>query len=45
MMWWDRRTVASCASLNQTAKIVAEMEDIRQRRAVTSRFDQAPVWG
>ena len=45
MMWWDRRTVASCASLNQTAKIVAEMEDIRQRRAFTSRFDQAPVWG
>ena len=38
MVWWDRRTVARLPSLNQTAKIVAEMEDIRQRRAFTSRF-------
>lgn len=45
MMWWDRLTVASNAAPNQTAKIVAEMEDIRQRLAVTSRFGQAPGVG
>ncbi len=31
LMWWDRLTVASCAAPNQTAKIIAEMENIRQR--------------
>jgi hypothetical protein len=41
MMWWDRLTVASCAAANQTAKIAAEMEFIRQRRNTMNRH--APV--
>lgn len=36
LMWWDRRTVASLAAPDQTAKIVAEMKDIRQRLHETS---------
>jgi hypothetical protein len=38
MMWWDRRTVASCAAATQTAKIAAEMEHIRRRRNTTNRL-------
>ncbi|WP_123029181.1 hypothetical protein [Mycolicibacterium stellerae] len=30
LMWWDRLTVASLAAPSQTAKIIAEMADIRQ---------------
>jgi len=37
MMWWDRLTVAGCATPSQTAKIVAEMEDIRRRLHNTNR--------
>jgi hypothetical protein len=45
MMWWDQLTVARNASLNQTANIVAEMADIRERRAATSRFEHPSVGG
>jgi hypothetical protein len=37
MMWWDRRTVASLAAPSQTAKIFAEMANIRQRLQSSSR--------
>jgi GNAT superfamily N-acetyltransferase len=37
MMWWDRQTVASLAAPSQTAKIVAEMANIRQRLHSSSR--------
>jgi hypothetical protein len=37
MMWWDRQTVASRAAPSQTAKIVAEMANIRHRLHNSSR--------
>jgi hypothetical protein len=37
MMWWDRHTVASLAAPSQTAKIFAEMANIRQRLHSSSR--------
>jgi hypothetical protein len=42
-MWWDRLTVASLAAPSQTAKIIAEMADIRQCLDNSSRH--APVGG
>jgi hypothetical protein len=41
LMWWDRLTVASLAAPGQTAKIIAEMADIRQRLHNSSRHAQA----
>ena len=41
LMWWDRLTVAGLAAPDQTARIVAEMGDIRRRLHNTSR--RAPV--
>jgi hypothetical protein len=38
MMWWDRLTVASLAAPSQTAKIVAETAEIRQRLHSSSRY-------
>jgi hypothetical protein len=43
LMWWDRLTVASLAAPSQTAKIIAEMADIRQCLDNSSRH--APVGG
>jgi hypothetical protein len=43
LMWWDRRTVASLAAPNQTAKIIAEMAAIDNRLHNASRH--APVGG
>lgn len=43
LMWWDRRTVASLAAPNQTAKIIAEMAAITNRLDNASRH--APVGG
>jgi hypothetical protein len=37
-MWWDRLTVASLAARGQTARIIAEMADIRQRLHNSSRL-------
>ncbi|RDH75135.1 hypothetical protein DVS77_28445 [Mycolicibacterium moriokaense] len=41
MMWWDRLTVARLAAPGQTARIVAEMADIR--RCVESSSRHAPM--
>jgi hypothetical protein len=41
MMWWDRRTVASLAAPNQTAKIIAEMAEISNRLHSSSRHAPA----
>ncbi|GFG49352.1 hypothetical protein CQY20_07010 [Mycolicibacterium agri] len=38
LMWWDRRTVANLATPDQTAKIVAEMENIHARLNEVSRY-------
>jgi hypothetical protein len=45
LMWWDRLTVANCAAPNQTAKIVAEMADIRWRLDSTRGVSNAQAWG
>jgi hypothetical protein len=41
MMWWDRLTVANRAAPNQTAKIIAEMDEILRRLHRTTKH--APV--
>ena len=38
MMWWDRRTIAGLAAPDQTAKIIAETAEIRQRLHISSRY-------
>ncbi len=45
MIWWDRLTVASVAAPKQSAKIVAEMQDICRRLDNTREFRNAPAWG
>jgi hypothetical protein len=43
VIWWDRLTVAGVAAPNQSAKIVAEMADIRRRLDIPREFHNAPA--
>lgn len=45
MVWWDRLTVAASAAGGQSAKIVAEMEEIHRRLDTTERRRGAVAWG